>query len=69
METLVSCRTAGFFVKFDLVSLLSYILLHQRDFRTERTEVRRGRRLVLSFISTVGNYEYGRFVSCTLDGL
>ncbi len=28
------------------------------DFRTERTEVRRGRKLVVSSICTVGNYEY-----------
>jgi primary-amine oxidase len=28
------------------------------DFRTERTETRRGRKLVISTICTVGNYEY-----------
>lgn len=39
----------------------SGVLWKHWDFRTERTEVRRGRRLVLSFIATVGNYEYGRF--------
>lgn len=38
----------------------SGVLWKHWDFRTDRTEVRRGRRLVLSFISTVGNYEYGR---------
>lgn len=31
------------------------------DFRTDKTEVRRMRRLVISSISTVGNYEYGSF--------
>src|SRR5919205_1985856 len=31
------------------------------DFRTGEVEVRRSRRLVLSFIATVGNYEYGFF--------
>jgi primary-amine oxidase len=31
------------------------------DFRTERTEVRRQRRLVISSISTVGNYEYASY--------
>ncbi len=31
------------------------------DFRTEEVEVRRSRRLVISMICTVGNYEYGFF--------
>ena len=31
------------------------------DFRTERGEVRRNRRLVISFFATVGNYEYGLY--------
>ncbi len=31
------------------------------DFRTERTEIRRQRRLVISSISTVGNYEYASY--------
>jgi primary-amine oxidase len=35
------------------------ILWKHWDFRTERTEVRRARRLVISTISTVANYEYG----------
>lgn len=35
------------------------ILWKHWDFRTERTEVRRGRKLVISSICTVGNYEYG----------
>ncbi len=34
------------------------ILWKHWDFRTERTEVRRGRKLVVSSIATVGNYEY-----------
>ncbi|EKM98905.1 MULTISPECIES: primary-amine oxidase [unclassified Acidocella] len=34
------------------------ILWKHWDFRTERTEVRRGRKLVISSICTVGNYEY-----------
>ena len=38
------------------------------DFRTERTEVRRGRRLVISSVSTVGNYEYGSYWYLHLDG-
>ena len=38
------------------------------DFRTERTEVRRARRLVISSISTVGNYEYGSYWYLYLDG-
>lgn len=31
------------------------------DWRTNHTEVRRSRRLVVSFIATVGNYDYGFF--------
>jgi len=38
------------------------------DFRTERTEVRRGRRLVVSSVSTVGNYEYGSYWYLYFDG-
>lgn len=44
------------------------ILWKHWDFRTERTEVRRGRRLVISSISTVGNYEYGSYWYFYLDG-
>ena len=29
------------------------------DFRTDHTEVRRSRRLVISFIASIGNYDYG----------
>ncbi|HZC27563.1 MAG TPA: primary-amine oxidase, partial [Actinopolymorphaceae bacterium] len=38
------------------------------DFRTERAEIRRNRRLVVSFIATVGNYEYGYYWHLYLDG-
>jgi primary-amine oxidase len=38
------------------------------DFRTGAVQVRRGRRLVISSISTVGNYEYGFFWYLYTDG-
>ena len=38
------------------------------DFRTEAVEVRRLRRLVISSIATVGNYEYGFFWYLYTDG-
>ena len=38
------------------------------DWRTNETEVRRSRRLVISFIATVGNYEYGYYWSFQQDG-
>lgn len=38
------------------------------DFRTDRTEVRRSRKLVISSISTVGNYEYASYWYLYLDG-
>ncbi|MCU0534877.1 MAG: primary-amine oxidase [Hydrococcus sp. Prado102] len=44
------------------------ILWKHMDWRTNQTEVRRSRRLVLSFISTVGNYEYGFFWYFYQDG-
>ncbi|MEM9627990.1 MAG: primary-amine oxidase [Pseudomonadota bacterium] len=44
------------------------ILWKHWDFRTDRTEVRRARRLVISSISTVGNYEYGSYWYFYLDG-
>jgi primary-amine oxidase len=34
------------------------ILWKHYDFRTDKTEVRRSRKLVVSFIATIGNYEY-----------
>ncbi|MEM7792466.1 MAG: hypothetical protein AAF546_13770 [Verrucomicrobiota bacterium] len=44
------------------------ILWKHYDYRTKRTETRRGRRLVVSTVATVGNYEYGSFYYLTLDG-
>ena len=44
------------------------ILWKHWDFRTDATEVRRARRLVISSISTVGNYEYGSYWYFYLDG-
>jgi primary-amine oxidase len=38
------------------------------DVRTERTEVRRARRLVISSISTIGNYEYASYWYLHQDG-
>ena len=46
----------------------SGILWKHHDFRTEETDTRRGRRLVVSFIATVGNYEYGFYWYFYLDG-
>ncbi|MEA2726225.1 MAG: primary-amine oxidase [Acetobacteraceae bacterium] len=44
------------------------VLWKHWDFRTEHTEVRRGRKLVISSISTVGNYEYGSYWYLKQDG-
>ncbi|MDQ2765384.1 MAG: primary-amine oxidase [Pseudomonadota bacterium] len=44
------------------------ILWKHSDFRTGEVEVRRARRLVISFIATVGNYEYGFYWHLHLDG-
>ena len=44
------------------------ILWKHTDFHTQGTEVRRSRRLVISAIHTVGNYEYGFFWYLYLDG-
>jgi primary-amine oxidase len=44
------------------------ILWKHVDWRSNHTEVRRSRRLVVSFISTVGNYEYGFFWYFYQDG-
>ncbi|NNE22114.1 MAG: tyramine oxidase, partial [Rhizobiales bacterium] len=44
------------------------ILWKHTDFRTEVTEVRRARRLVISSIATVGNYEYAMYWYFYLDG-
>lgn len=44
------------------------ILWKHVDWRTDHTEVRRSRRLVVSFVATVGNYEYGFFWYFYQDG-
>ena len=44
------------------------ILWKHWDFRTERTEIRRGRKLVISCICTVGNYEYASYWYFKQDG-
>ena len=46
----------------------SGILWKHTDWRTEEVEVRRSRRLVVSFVSTVGNYEYGFYWNFYQDG-
>jgi primary-amine oxidase len=33
--------------------------LQHTDFRTEKTQIRRSRRLVISTFTTVANYDYG----------
>ena len=63
--------------KGEVVQIENAICLHEEDFgilwkhvdwRTEQTEVRRSRRLVVSFIATVGNYEYGFYWYFYQDG-
>jgi primary-amine oxidase len=44
------------------------ILWKHTDWRNDQVEVRRSRRLVVSFIATVGNYEYGFFWYFYQDG-
>jgi primary-amine oxidase len=44
------------------------LLWKHYDFRLERSEVRRSRRLVVSFIATVGNYDYGFYWYFYQDG-
>jgi primary-amine oxidase len=44
------------------------ILWKHHDLLADTTEVRRSRRMVVSFIATVGNYEYGFFWYFYLDG-
>jgi primary-amine oxidase len=60
-----------------LLTLPNVVCMHEEDdgilwkhtnFRTEHTEVRRSRRLVVSFIATVGIYEYGFFWYFRQDG-
>ena len=61
----------------EVAQIKNAICLHEEDFgilwkhmdwRTEQTEVRRSRRLVISFIATVGNYEYGFYWYFYQDG-
>ena len=61
----------------DVMEIPNAVCLHEEDFgilwkhvnwRTGQTEVRRSRRLVVSFIATVGNYEYGFFWYFYQDG-
>jgi Cu2+-containing amine oxidase len=58
-------------------TLANAICLHEEDYgllwkhinwRTNYTEARRSRRLVISFIATVGNYEYGFYWYFYQDG-
>jgi primary-amine oxidase len=44
------------------------LLWKHTDWRTGESEARRGRRLLVSFIATVGNYDYGFFWSFGQDG-
>jgi primary-amine oxidase len=61
----------------DAVEISNAICMHEEDhgilwkhwdFRTGHTEVRRSRRLVVSSISTIGNYDYGFFWYLYQDG-
>ncbi|RYL92506.1 primary-amine oxidase [Sporolactobacillus sp. THM7-4] len=63
--------------KGNVVTIPNAICLHEEDYgilwkhtdwRTDHVEVRRSRRLVLSSISTVGNYDYGFFWYFYQDG-
>ena len=58
-------------------TIANTICLHEEDYGigwkhvdlfTGHTEVRRSRRMVISFVATVGNYEYGFFWYLYLDG-
>jgi primary-amine oxidase len=44
------------------------VLWKHKDWRTDHTEVRRGRRLVVSFFCTIANYEYGFYYHFGQDG-
>jgi len=61
----------------DLVTIQNAICIHEEDnglawkhydFRTERTDSRRARKLVISFIATVGNYDYALYYYFHVDG-
>jgi primary-amine oxidase len=61
----------------EIMTIQNAVCLHEEDFgilwkhmdwRTNQTEVRRSRRLVVSFIATVANYEYGFYWYFYQDG-
>jgi primary-amine oxidase len=61
----------------EVVKMPNVVCMHEEDYgilwkhvdwRTNQTEVRRSRRLVVSFIATVGNYEYGFYWYFYQDG-
>ncbi len=61
----------------DVVTINNAVCMHEEDYgilwkhtdwRTNEVEVRRSRRLVVSFIATVANYEYGFFWYFYQDG-
>jgi primary-amine oxidase len=61
----------------DVARIANAICLHEEDdgilwkhwdFRTDHTEVRRSRRLVVSFIASIGNYDYGFYWYLYQDG-
>ena len=63
--------------QLDVETIRNAICIHEEDmgvlwkhwdFRLDRTEVRRARRLVISTFATVGNYEYGYYWYFHLDG-
>lgn len=63
--------------KGQVIKMPNVVCMHEEDYgigwkhvdwRTNSTEVRRSRRLVVSFICTVGNYEYGFFWYLYQDG-
>ena len=58
-------------------SVENAICMHEEDYgiqwkhydsESQTSEVRRSRRLVISSIFTIGNYDYGFTGTCTLDG-
>jgi primary-amine oxidase len=61
----------------DLVTIANAVCLHEEDagvlwkhtdWRTNQVEVRRSRKLVISFVATVANYEYGFYWNLYQDG-
>ena len=68
----VVCNSRG-----EAVRIANAVCLHEEDvgllwkhydFRTGQTEVRRSRRLVVSFIASIGNYDYGFYWHLYQDG-